>query len=277
MEQLRIALCQLKQGRDYAGNLARAEELVCDCAARGAGIAVLPEMFITPYEPAPIRGAVPHAARAAETMATLAREKGMYVVAGSLPWEMDDGLPRNRTLVFDPQGDIACTHDKIHLFDCNPPGGPQVRESQTVSAGSGLQTFITPWGKAAILICYDLRFTPLIQLLAAEDVRLLFVPAAFSLATGKAHWEMLVRMRAIELQGFVVGVQPATNPRFNYVPWGHSLVADPWGEVLWDAGPDEALGVVDLDMTRIDAIRERFPLKTHLREDLYTTDWRGRS
>lgn len=126
-----------------------------------------------------------------------------------------------------------------------------------------------------MIVCYDLRFAPLAQLLADKGVMMLFVPAAFSLATGRAHWEMLVRIRALEIQGFVVGVQPAYNPDIRYVPHGHSLIAAPWGQVLHDAGGEETVDVVRIDLSEIDEIRGRFPLLDHRRRDLYLTEWLG--
>jgi predicted amidohydrolase len=126
-------------------------------------------------------------------------------------------------------------------------------------------------------VCYDIRFTPLAQILIERDVRLLFIPAAFSLTTGKAHWEMLVRLRAVELQAFVIGVQPAYNPSLAYIPWGHSMVASPWGDVLLDAGTSETVQVVKLDLREIEKIKAQFPLSAHRRFDLYQTIWKGGS
>jgi len=165
----------------------------------------------------------------------------------------------------------------VHLFDCNPPGGPAIRESDIIRPGEALGVFETPWGAASVVVCYDIRFAPLAQILADRNVRMLFVPAAFSLATGNAHWEMLVRIRALEIQGFVVGVQPAQNSELGYAPYGHSLIASPWGRVLHDAGPGEALDVVNVDLEEITLIREKFPLLAHQRRDLYQTSWLGKS
>lgn len=272
MARLKIGLCQPLQDYDYRSCCERAFAQVRQAVAAGAEIAVLPEMFACPYEPAAIKSLKSETHAISAACAELAQELGCYLVAGSLPFELDGEL-RNRAQVFGPDGALRHVHDKLHLFDCQPPDGPLVRESDTLSPGRNLNTFETPWGRAAVLICYDLRFAPLTELLAQADVRLLFVPAAFSLATGRAHWEMLVRLRAVELQGFVIGVQPATNTALGYVPWGHSLVADPWGEVVAAADSEPQALLAELDLDLIDSTRARFPLKLHHRHDLYTTRW----
>ncbi|OPZ60284.1 MAG: 2-oxoglutaramate amidase [Deltaproteobacteria bacterium ADurb.Bin510] len=275
MAKLKLGLCQLWQDYDLESNRARAYELARQAADGGAQIIALPEMFACAYEPAAILALAEIAPDISEDCAELAHELGCYLVAGSLPLRVDGRL-KNRAQVFGPDGSLVHVHDKLHLFDCQPPDGPLVRESATVSAGDELKTFETPWGRAAVLICYDLRFSPLTEILASQDVRLLFVPAAFSLATGQAHWEMLVRLRAVELQGYVVGIQPATNHGLAYVPWGHSMVAGPWGEIAALAGSAAELLLVELDLAAIEQTRARFPLKRHHRSELYSTRWENR-
>ncbi len=267
----------MQQGYDFEANLERALRMIAQAASRGAQVVVLPEMFITPYEPASIREAATLTTRAAAAMARAASEHRVHLVAGSLPWEAAGGRLYNRACVWDPYGSPCLCYDKIHLFDCAPPGGPAVKESLTIHPGDHIDTFEAPWGTSSVVVCYDIRFTPLMQLLADRGVRVLFVPAAFSLATGQAHWEMLVRMRALELQAFVVGVQPAHNGELGYVPWGHSLVASPWGEVVCGLEGPEDMAVVTLDLDEIDHIRERFPLLRHRRDDLYRTTLRDKT
>lgn len=274
MDTAAIGLCQIRQGYDIEENISRALDMVESAAGRGAEIVVLPEMFLTPYEPASIRRAAPFAQEAVKGLKEMSARHGLTIVAGSIPWEGSGDRFFNTSFVFDRQGKEIYRHDKIHLFDCTPPGGPSVKESDAVVAGDSLGTFETDWGTASVIICYDIRFTPLIQVLADKDVRLLFVPAAFSLSTGTAHWELLVRSRAVELQGFIVGIQPARNPLLKYVPYGHSMIVSPWGEVLLDAGEDEAVEVVRIDLEAVRSIREKFPLLAHRRKDLYATAWR---
>ncbi|MRR07850.1 MAG: carbon-nitrogen hydrolase family protein, partial [Deltaproteobacteria bacterium] len=228
----------------------------------------------TPYEPVSIRRAARFSEDVASRFAESSLRNNIMIVAGSIPWAADGKRFFNRSYVFNRHGDVVFMHDKIHLFDCSPPGGPQVEESENIMPGDSVGTFETPWGNASVIICYDIRFSPLAQILADQDVRLLFVPAAFSQSTGTAHWEMLVRMRAVEMQCFVAGVQPARNSLLKYVPYGHSLVVSPWGDILFDAGEREAHGVVKIDLNAVADIRAKFPLLRHRRKDLYETSWR---
>ncbi len=274
MDNLILGVCQLKQSYDIAANLKKAERMLNEAADMGARMVALPEMFLAPYEPEAIADARKHVRPALERVSEIAGRREIYIVAGSVPFDAGSSLPFNRSVVFGPDGREICHHDKVHLFDCSPPAGPAVKESAMLAAGDRLEVFDTPWGKAAVIVCYDIRFVQLTQFLADRDVKVLIVPAAFSLATGKAHWEMLIRMRALELQGFVAGIQPAYNDELNYIPWGHSIVADPWGEVQADCGQSECVRTVELDFARIMEIRERFPLLRHRRLDLYETVWK---
>jgi predicted amidohydrolase len=277
VDQVSIGICQNSLTYDFEHNIKRAVAMADQAADMGADIVVFTEMFFTPYEPKAIRSAEPFSSQALDAMKAKAFSKKIYIVTGSMPWKSQGERLYNRAYVLSPEGEIIFHHDKIHLFDCTPPGGPVVKESEVIIPGSSLKHFETPWGNASVIVCYDIRFTPLTQLLADKDVRLLFIPAAFSQATGKAHWEMLVRMRAVELQAFVIGVQPAYNPDLKYIPWGHSMIASPWGEILLDAGTDETVQVVKLDLTEIHKIRAQFPLCAHRRVDLYQTVWKGGS
>lgn len=276
MDSISVGICQIKQGYDPEENLSRALSLIDKAFLNGADAAVLPEMFFTPYEPVSIRASAYLSRSAVDALTELSARSGKYIIAGSMPMEGDGNRHFNRSLVFGPDGNIIYKHDKVHLFDCSAPGGPRVRESEVIMPGDSYGSFDTPWGRASVIICYDIRFTPLVQLLADQDVLLLFVPAAFSLATGKAHWEMLVRMRSLEIQGFVIGIQPAYNPQLKYVPYGHSLIASPWGEIICDAGRDEGVEVVKLDLKQAQEIRSKFPLLAHRRKDLYMTSWRSK-
>jgi omega-amidase len=269
-----IGICQIRQGYQFEENLGKSLAMIDEACLKGARIVVLTEMFFTPYEPAAIRRSAPLAQEALSKLKECAAKNSVMLVAGSMPWETGGRKLFNRAFVIGPNGEVIHHHDKIHLFDCTPPGGPAVRESDGIMPGDSLGVFDTPWGKAAVVVCYDIRFSPLTQLLIDQDVRLLFIPAAFSLSTGTAHWEMLMKIRAVELQGFVVGVQPARNHSLRYVPYGHSLVVSPWGEIILDAGEDEKVAVAQIDLDQVQAIREKFPIITHRRTDLYATSWR---
>ncbi len=269
---MRVAVCQILQNYDCDANLKRA--VVQVEAAADCDMVVLPEMFITPFEHDAICRADAHATEALEIMQHLAHKHSIYLLAGTLPVVVD-GRRYNRAHIIGPDGEIIDHYDKMHLFDCTPPDFKPIKESDTFTPGSRLVSFDTPWGRVGIMVCYDLRFTPLSQLLANEGIELLLVPAAFSVATGEAHWEMLLRMRALELQAFVIGAEPARNAGLSYVPWGHSAICDPWGRVVAKAGPAEELLIAELDMAEIEHTKERFPLLRHRRLDLYATNWSG--
>ncbi len=275
MDTVAIGICQIKQGYDHEKNLSSALGMIDEAARKGSDIVALPEMFFTPYEPFSIRSSAPVAMKAVDSLRERAKRHCIILIAGSMPWDGDGKRYFNRAFVFDREGNTMYSHDKIHLFDCTPPGGPVVKESDVIRPGDSLGSFETPWGNASVIVCYDIRFTPIAQILADQDVRLLFVPAAFSLATGTAHWEMLVRSRAVEMQAYVIGVQPAHNPSLKYIPYGHSMVTSPWGEVLMDAGQDETVEVMHIDLEMIKDIRAKFPLLAHRRKDLYNTTWQG--
>jgi predicted amidohydrolase len=271
--KVKVGLCQLKQSIDIADNIRKAAGMTEEAAENGASIAVLPEMFLCPYEPFHIKKAVNRSEYAIDLLKKKAQENRIYIIAGSLPFSVGGAKPFNRSFVIDPEGEEVYFHDKIHLFDCDPPGGPKVIESATVKPGNMLGAFKTPWGMCSVIVCYDIRFTQLTQLLANMGVSMMFVPAAFSMTTGPAHWEMLVRMRAMELQGFVAGVQPARNNDFKYIPYGHSIVAGPFGDVIADLGEGESLRVIEIDLNECQNLKKRFPLLEHRRSDLYRTVW----
>ncbi|MGC9324616.1 MAG: nitrilase-related carbon-nitrogen hydrolase [Desulfomonilia bacterium] len=274
-DQLFVGICQLRQTYDYEKNLAKALDMVDEAASRGAEIVVFTDMFFTPYEPKAISQAAYLTNTALQEMERRASEKNVTIVAGSVPFDEQGKRYLNHSCVFAPERGEIYHHDKIHLFDCTPPGGPVMKESEIIRPGNRIGCFQTPWGTASVIVCYDIRFPMVTQILADRGVTILFVPGAFSQAAGKAHWEMLMRLRAVELQGFVVGVQPAYNPDLRYVPWGHSMVSSPWGDILVDMGQDEGTAVVPLELGEITQIRGQFPLLAHRRKDLYSVTWLG--
>lgn len=157
----------------------------------------------------------------------------------------------------------------MHLFDIDVQGGQSFRESATLSPGNDITLFDTPYGRIGLCICFDLRFEELCRLMALEGARVLLAPAAFNMTTGPAHWELLLRQRAVDNQCFTVGAAPARDESASYVAWGHSLVCDPWGTVLHECGSGEETAVVDLDLSRVDAVRQQLPILSARRTDIY--------
>ena len=263
---MKLAQIQMSITADKAENLRRAESLL-----RGvdADLAILPEMFCCPYDNSCFRAyGEEEGGAACQMLSRVAREKKLWVVGGSIP-ELEGAKIYNTSYVFDPEGRCVARHRKMHLFDIDVPGGMCFRESGTLSPGSDITLFDTPWGKMGLCICFDLRFEELCRVMALEGARVLLAPAAFNMTTGPAHWELLLRQRAVDDQCFTVGTSPARDESASYVAWGHSLVCDPWGTVLHQCGSGPEVVVTDLDLSRVDAVRQQLPILSSRRRDIY--------
>ena len=264
---MRLAQIQMAVTADKAENLRHAEALLA--SVKGADMAVLPEMFCCPYDNGCFRayGEAP-GGEAYQFLSALAREKRLWLVGGSVP-ELTDGKVYNTSYVFDPSGRCAARHRKLHLFDIDVPGGQSFRESATLSPGSEVTVFDTPWGRMGLCICFDLRFEELCRLMALEGARVLLAPAAFNMTTGPVHWSLAFRMRALDNQCFVAGCAPARDETAGYVSYAHSLVCDPWGRVQAQAEAAPQLLICDIDLTETDAVRAQIPVLRARRTDLY--------
>lgn len=195
-----------------------------------------------------------------------ARENGIWLHLGSLAILVDDGKVANRGFVIDRLGKIRARYDKIHLFDVDLPTGESWRESAVYRAGDhAVVVNGTPVGKLGLTICYDLRFPMLFARIAEADADVIAVPAAFTVPTGRAHWHTLLRARAIEAGLFVVAAAQAGRHEDGRQTFGHSLVVDPWGEVLLDMGDEVGTGFAEIDLARIPEVRSRIPALNHRR------------
>jgi predicted amidohydrolase len=265
----RIALFQSTTGIDPASNAEALEQAIATAAEGGAEMIFTPEMS----------GLLDRdSARAAKNLAregedevlarcrNAARRHGIWLHLGSLAVLVGDGKVANRGFVIDREGEIRARYDKIHLFDVDLPTGESWRESNTYSAGKGVVLVNgTPVGKLGLTICYDLRFPGLFARLAEADADIIAVPAAFTVPTGKAHWHILLRARAIEAGLFVVAAAQVGRHADGRQTFGHSLVVDPWGEVLLDMGEEPGVGFADVDLKRISDVRGRIPALNHRR------------
>ena len=260
----RIAAIQTVSGPDVAQNLKVVAGLVAEAAAAGARLVALPEYFpvISADEQAKVRirehdGSGP----LQSCLADLAQRHGVWLVGGTIPLvaEADDKV-RNSTLVFDDQGRRVARYDKIHLFGFQR-GAERYDESASIEAGGDVCAFDAPVGRVGLSVCYDLRFPELFR--AMREVDLIILPAAFTYTTGRAHWEVLLRARAIENQCYVMAPAQGGRHPSGRVTWGHTMIIDPWGEVL--ACQEEGPGVVlaDLDPARIASVRESLPALRH--------------
>lgn len=168
---------------------------------------------------------------------------------------------------------MLAKYRKMHLFDINVPGKITFRESDVLTAGDTLAYFDTPWARFGLGICYDVRFPQLSLLLRQAGAEVLVFPGAFNLTTGPAHWELLLRARALDNQCFTMGVSPARNVEASYHAWGHSTLVDPWGTVVATTSHDPTVLVTDVDLGRVDEVREQIPVGRQARTDNYKVSW----
>jgi nitrilase len=267
-ERLRVAAVQMNSGDDVAANLAQARRLLTDAAADGAALVVLPENFAAMGADDAYRvplaeadGAGPLQDFLAETAATL----GVWIVGGTLPLVSDDAArPYSSCLVFDDAGRRAGRYDKMHLFDVALPDAAEAyRESAVTMPGGAPLLVDTPWGGLAVAVCYDLRFPEMFRYTAAAGFALLAIPAAFTHTTGRAHWDTLLRARAIENLCYVAAAAQTGEHPGPRRTFGHAQILGPWGDSLAAAG--DAVGYVgaELDLARLRRLRERFPVLQH--------------
>jgi len=258
---MRVAAVQLTSTADREGNLATADRLTREAAAAGAELVVLPEKWAvlgTPEETA--AGAEPFDGPALRWAAAIARELGIDLVAGSIA-ERVTGADRgsNTSVHFGPDGEEKAVYRKVHMFDVEV-GGTTYRESENEAPGEELVVSETAAGvELGLSICYDLRFPELYRILAVRGARVLVVPAAFTLATTREHWEVLLRARAIEDQAFVVAANQVGEHAKGYRSGGRSMIVDPWGLVLAQAPDSETFAIAELDLERQQEIRRTLP------------------
>ena len=271
---MKVSLLQMKTAATPTENIVKIKDMLRQAKAEGADIAVLPEMCCCPYEnSAFVKYAMPYNSPFLTEIAAQAKELGLYIVAGSVP-ESNKNKIYNTSFVYDPKGECIARHRKVHLFDINVAGGQYFMESDTFTPGKDLTAFDTPWGRFGVIICYDIRFPEMSRLTAynpdpySKTVGII-VPAAFNMTTGPAHWELSFRMRALDQQVYMLGCAPARDAASSYTAWGHSIVTDPWGAVVEQLDETEGILTVELDLEKVDKIREQLPLLKHTRTDLY--------
>jgi predicted amidohydrolase len=265
----RIALFQSTTGIDPGANATALEQAIAEAARGGAEMLFTPEMSgLLDRDSA--RAAKSLRAEGEDEVLARCREASrhhrIWVHIGSLAVLVDEGKVANRGFVIDREGEVRARYDKLHLFDVDLPTGESWRESNVYSAGKGVVLVNgTPLGKLGLTICYDLRFPGLFARLAEADADVIAVPAAFTVPTGNAHWHILLRARAIEAGLFVVAAAQVGRHEDGRQTFGHSLVVDPWGEVLLDMGDKPGVGFAEIDLKRISDVRARIPALNHRR------------
>jgi deaminated glutathione amidase len=262
-----VAAVQMRALEEKAANIAEAEKWICEAAAQGARVIALPEVFVwrgirkqEPQVAEPIPGPT------SERLAILARKLSVYILGGSILERVPDGEKAyNTSLLFSPDGSVLAKYRKIHLFDVDLKEGVSIRESDTRARGDAVVVAETDLCAMGLSICYDLRFPELYRKMAAQGAQLIFVPSAFTAYTGKAHWEPLLRARAIENQVYIVAPAQFGTHTKSFVTYGHSMIVDPWGKILAELadGPGVILAEVDLDY--LARVRAELPCLEHIK------------
>lgn len=267
--KFRVGLVQMTVGEDKAANFARAANLVRNAARKGAQLVALPECFNTPYGAKYFqKHAEPLHGHTTNLLSEIAKECKIYLVGGSFP-ESDGDKIYNTCTVFNPNGDMLGKYRKLHLYDVDVPGKITFQESRFLSPGNEFFTFETDWCRVGVGICYDIRFPELASIYNQKGCKLLCYPGAFNMKTGPAHWRLLVRSTALSNQIYMAGVSAARSRSSGFVSWAHSMLVDPWGEVVTNAEEDETIAYGDVDLDYLDQVRTSIPISKQKRLELY--------
>ena len=259
--KVRLMAIQKPVDHDKMKNLEMVREKMEQYRDKKPDFVLLPEMFDCPYDNS-LFGA--YAEQEGEMvyreLSALAKRSECYLIGGSVPEKDIQGRLYNTSYVFGRDGSALARHRKVHLFDINVPGGQYFRESAVLSPGEQNTVFDTEFGKMGVCICFDLRFGRMTAEMAKQGIRILFVPAAFNMTTGPAHWELLFRSRAMDNQIFVLGCSPSRDLSESYIAYGHSILTDPWGAVVEEL--DEKPGILfrEIDLYQITQVRSQIPI-----------------
>lgn len=264
-----LAICQMKVSTDKQLNIEKAVRMIGEAAQQGAQMVALPEMFNCPYDN--LCFPVYAEEESGETVKRLSEAAGKYhlhIVAGSIPERCGKKL-YNTSYVMNDRGILIGKYRKMHLFDLDIEGEIAFKESDTLSAGDTITVIETPYCKIGIAICYDIRFPEMLRIMALKGAEVVILPAAFNMSTGPAHWELLLRARAVDNQLYIAAISPARDDKASYVAYGHSMLVDPWGNILKRAGEREELILHRIDLDYIRKIRQQLPTLRHRRTDIY--------
>jgi predicted amidohydrolase len=266
MTKFRAACVQLRSGEDVAENIRAAEKLIREAARDGAQFVATPEntSLMAADGGAKLSQSFDEAHdQALPAFAALAKELGLWLLVGSLAIKVSDSKTANRSFLLGPDGAITARYSKIHLFDVDLAGGESYRESNTVAGGDSAVLAETPWGKIGLSICYDMRFGQLYRALAKHGAFAFTAPSAFTVPTGEAHWHVLLRARAIENGAFMIAPAQGGTHANGRKTYGHSLIVDPWGTVLAEAGTEPCVIFADIDPALSQEARAKIPSLLH--------------
>ncbi|RBQ23038.1 Nitrilase [Candidatus Methanobinarius endosymbioticus] len=277
-KKLKLALCQMNVVDNKEKNIKKAIEMIENANKEDVDLVILPEMFNCPYENEKFveYSESKYDSYTLNSIGNIANSENIHILTGSIPEkELDkkNNLEKiyNTSFLLDNNGEILGYHRKMHLFDIDVKDNIYFKESDTLSAGNRITVIDTKskLGKIGIGICYDIRFPELSRLMALEGAKIIIFPGAFNLTTGPAHWEILFKTRALDNQVFTIGVSPALDKKANYNAYGHSLIIDPWGEIIKGGNFEEELIFAEIDLDKIKTVREELPLLKNRRTDIY--------
>ena len=269
MTPFKLACIQANTGNDLAANLSSVTSIIREAAANGAQWVLTPEYTlmmdgsgrVMRDNALPADGGAPLA-----ELQALAKELNIWLLIGSLTLRTGDEADTrivNRSFLVNAQGEIVATYDKIHMFDVTLPDGKVIRESSAYRPGDKAVVTDTPWGKLGLTVCYDLRFPALFRRLAQAGAQIITVPSSFQRQTGKAHWHVLLQARAIENGCYIIAPAMCGDHAGNRQTFGHTLVVNPWGEVIADGGDAPGITYAEVDVARVGKVRGMIPSLTH--------------
>jgi len=266
---MKVALIQMTVVNDKYENLLNAKNKIEEAALKGSQIICLPEMFNCPYDNSYFETfAEDDYGKSITMIQSLAKKHSCIIIAGSIPEKYENKI-YNTSYVIDDQGNIISKHRKVHLFDVNVKKGITFKESEILSPGNQIKVVSTKFTKIGIAICYDMRFPEVIRKMALEGAKIVFIPAAFNMTTGPAHWHTIAKARALDNQLYMALCSPARNMEASYTAYGHSLITNPWGEIEKELDEKESILIHEINLKAVKSIRESLPLLKHRKPELY--------
>ena len=269
MSNLKVACIQTNSKADPNINIREVSSLIRAARSKGAELITTPEVvgMLEPNREKALNKAQPENYHGVlREFRALSRDLAIWLLIGSISIKLSNGKLANRSFLINPDGQIIARYTKIHMFDVEVNDGSIYRESATYQPGTSACLARTPWGLVGLTICYDIRFPALYRDLAKAGAKIIFIPSAFTEVTGEAHWHILQRARAIENGCFIVSAAQTGMHEQNRKTFGHSIIVDPWGNILADADKDVGFITADLDLNLVDEVRKKIPSLTHDRE-----------
>lgn len=270
MEKIKVAAIQMPTLTDKMQNVRTAGIYLEKIKDEKPDFVILPEMFCCPYQTQnfPVY-AEEEGGPVWQQLSEYANQYGIYLIGGSMLEKDAEGKVYNTSYIFDRQGKQIGKHRKVHLFDIDVTGGQTFKESDTLTAGDHDTVFDTEFGRMGVILCFDIRFPELARMMVNDGAKAIFVPAAFNMTTGPAHWELSFRTRALDNQIYMIGCAPMRDESAGYISWGHSIVTDPWGRVIDMLDEKEGVLLTELDLDYEEQVREELPLLKSRRKDMY--------